>query len=738
VVPPRPIIAVLDFKPLLPHPDNIWISPGLAEMFRSELAEEERIQILSGPETTRVLRDLDSNFPDDARLAALSGASLALEGSYALKGNQIRVDVVVRAMGEPFSRVVSATQIVDEVDLFAAVRSIGASLRSGLGSIALNASTVNYLPETKEGRKLYFLGLDHLARLESAGARDLLAKAVHLEPERAAIRVALAEAWMRLGYESKFRDQLERASKYANQLPRMKELEFRARLYEARTEPEKALKVLSATWEVFPDSVERGIQLVEHLCAAGKASEAEAVLKQLRSLPKLASDDPRLDLAQAAIAEARSDFLEEVSSAEVAERKATKIGARSLAALALRRKAWGFNSLGRRAESQMAAAEAAKIYRALGDHVSVGKATKDLADSIDDEGHHEKGKLLYRDALQAFQTAGFRAGEAVILNNMGFCLLELGEIIEAENAFEKSLQIADHLKDQGKAGLAWNGLGIVRKRRGDLLGAYYAYSKALKISENRLDEHRSATILGNRAIVDQDLGNLEKARVDLKNSMEQLGKLKDEPGVARSLGSLGELAYLSGDMEMARELFGKQMKLSETLAERRYRAYAFMGLGKVSRTLKKFADAERYFMESRGIREDLKERGLVARTDLALSQLFLLNNSPSKAAHHAKAAHGVFRQQGERPQEIEAEATLAASLCASGKMGDARKHANHVFQILPSIKELPSKLSAQIILSQSTCALTPEVRASLHMEARLAASRLGYKVFLHSAPGGDH
>ena len=174
-------------------------------------------------------------------------------------------------------------------------------------------------------------------------------------------------AWAVLGYQRNAESQSQRALDLAGGLPHEEKLNVEGRYRAFAGEWNRAAEIYKSLWMVFPDQIEYGLRLIDAETAAGKGDEAFATVAGLRRLPSLLADNPRIDLAEAAISEAISDFKREQTAAVRAAEKAERVGARLLLANALLRDCWASNNLADRGRALAAARRAKDIFSEVGD-----------------------------------------------------------------------------------------------------------------------------------------------------------------------------------------------------------------------------------------------------------------------------------------------------------------------------------------------------------------------------------
>jgi len=194
----RPAVAVLGFRNLSGRSDVAWLSTALSEMLNTELAAGEQLRTIPGEDVARMkielsLPDTDSLAADTlARVHNSLGASLVVLGSFVEVGKgpdtQLRLNLRLQdaASGETLA---SVSQTGTERQLFEIVDRVSIELRGTLEAGELSsgqaADVRASLPSSLQAARLYSEGVSRLRLFDALGARDLLEKAVSVDPENA-------------------------------------------------------------------------------------------------------------------------------------------------------------------------------------------------------------------------------------------------------------------------------------------------------------------------------------------------------------------------------------------------------------------------------------------------------------------------------------------------------------------------------------------------------------------------
>src|SRR3984885_13894773 len=342
---PRRSIAVLGFRNLSGRPEEGWLSTALAEMLSTELEAGEKLRLVSGEDIARTKRDLPLADADSlsrntlARLHKDLDSDLIVLGSYTALGEKpgTRIRLDLRLQDTVAGETVADVAVVgSEADLFDMVSQAGSRLREKLGvkavspveAVSVRASS----PSNREAARLYSEGLARLRVLDALEARDLLQQAIAADPKFSLAHSALAEAWSRLGYDKKAQQEARQAYDLSANLSREERLEVEGRYRDIDHEYEKAIEIYRALFTLFPDNVDYGLKLAAVQTRGSKGHDALATVESLRKLAPRASEDPRIDLEEAAAWGGQGDLKHEEQPLARAVEKAKAQGSRLILA----------------------------------------------------------------------------------------------------------------------------------------------------------------------------------------------------------------------------------------------------------------------------------------------------------------------------------------------------------------------------------------------------------------------
>src|SRR5882762_10393251 len=348
-------LAVLGFRNLTGRTEVAWLSTALSEMLTAELAAGGKLNPVSGEDVIRVKRDLSlaeaDGFSKETldRIRKYLGPGVVLSGSYVSLGKetarQIRLQLILQDT-ETGETIATLSETGTEGLLFDLVSRTGALLRGKLrvgevpASEALNPKGT--LPRNLEAQRLYSEGLNKLRLDQPAAARDALERAVRADPNYALGHSVLADAWSVLGYEDKAKEQANIAFTLSSTLAPEEALSIEAKYRESAKDWSRSVEIYQKLCQFSPNSLEYRLRLVKSQTSGGKGKEALTTLAEIRKLPSRISEDPRIDLAEALIAESLGDFKREQAAAARGAAKGRSRGMRLLTARAHLRECWAF------------------------------------------------------------------------------------------------------------------------------------------------------------------------------------------------------------------------------------------------------------------------------------------------------------------------------------------------------------------------------------------------------------
>ena len=640
---PRPAVAVLRFENLSREERAAYLGDSLFQMLPTELTAAGDLRMISAEEIDRALRDLglspsgSLSVPTLSRLRGRLGADIVVSGTYLVAGAARSTRFDVQAQDTRTGATVAAFNETGREEAFLnTLASVGERLRERLGARDLSAGETEAArasrPSSLEAARLYAEGLASLRRFELLHARDLLRQAVTADPANPLLHSALGAAWSALGYDEPARSEARRAFELSTRLRREDRRLIEARQHEAAQEWEPAIAIYRELADYFPDNLEYGLRLAAVQTASGAPGEALATLESLRRTSEPARADPRLDLAEAEAAKASSDARRQRTAALRAEDKAKGLGARSLIAQALLFQGQAALALGEPPAALAKLAEAAAIYRQVGDRAGQARAANTRGVALEGQGNLDGAEASYREALGIYREIGNDFGAAGMVNNLAILSVGRGRLAEARQRLEQALAGFQATGHKAAAASAVTNLGAIADQQGDQAGYRARLEQALAIYR----------------------------------------EVGDRGSEARTQLNLGRADFTAGDLAAAERGIGEALRIDRALGDRSATAVALQDQGAVQLRRGDLATAEGSFLEARDIQKALGEKASLADCTLDLAVAALERGDPQAAEARAGEALALFHQAGLAEREAEVQGFLARVRLEQGKPEEAR------------------------------------------------------------------
>jgi tetratricopeptide (TPR) repeat protein/DNA-binding winged helix-turn-helix (wHTH) protein len=642
-VPLRKTLAVLGFQNVSGRAEDDWLATAFSEMLRTELAGGEKLRLVSGEDVANLRMSAPWSQSDSldqettSRLGTELNSELLILGSYTTVGKadhrQLRLDVRLQdaKTGEVLTEI---AETGGNQELFQMVSRVGAKLRDRLGVPRLEetdeAGVLAALPLDPEAARFYALGIAKLRQFDASAAKDLLGQAVKVDPKFSLGHAMLARAWSQLGYEQKRREETRKALDLSTDLPRAERMLVEGDFYESLANHEQAASVYHALFELFPDSVQYGLQLANAQLAAGHASEAAQTIKELRRLPPPGSDDPLIDLTEAKILTNKPASLLLIRSALA---KTSTQGKKLVYAQARRDECIAL-VYGDHPEQAMASCrEAYDTFLAVGNRLTAADALRLMADQLSSEGHAEEAIATYQKALSILQELGEHEKTGAVLNNMAGVFANQGKMDRAEDFYRQAKTHFEQAGDKYNVGTALGNIADIQYLRGDLPGAEKLYQQTI-ILESTLDH-------GDPSYAMYRLGDLELT--------------EGQPEVARHHAeqAIGILGPMQGGYQ--------------------YLTSAMLVLGDALETEGDLKGARKQFEDALAIRQKMGEVDLISETQTALADLDLEEGKPEQAEALLRTAIAQFEKEKEDPDASSAYVVLSRALLMRGKTDEAKQ-----------------------------------------------------------------
>ncbi|MBA3915555.1 MAG: tetratricopeptide repeat protein, partial [Acidobacteriales bacterium] len=728
----RRSVAVIGFRNLSGRPEAAWLSTAIAEMLTTELGAGEHLLTISGENVARVRRDLslpdvDALAPDTLEKVRKNlGTDFVVLGSFLDLGGpdqQIRLDL--RLQDAAAGRTVAVvSQKGSESQLDALVTGAGTQLLEKLGISELpqagESAVKASMPANLEAARYYAEGLQKMRSYDVLGARDLLQKAVTLDPRHAPSWATLSSAWRLLGYNTKAKEAAQRAFNLTSTLSREERLLVEGQFYTASNQTGKALDAYRSLLTLAPDNVDYGIRLAQAQIYAGQANDALATIAQLRRMPAPRNEDLRIDLAELNAAHLLSDYKREQQVAATLATKSEQQGARLMMASARLAECSALRNLGNPQAGIPACQDAQRVSAAAGDQFGVAKALNGLGNAYYDQGDLERAKTAYREAAGIYRQIGSEGGLAGALDNLASVVGDQGDTAQAKKLSEESLALYRRVDDKINITATLNNIAAELLAEGHLTSALKPLEESLALARQINSASAAGTALTNIGDVRLALGDIPAAKDSYQQSYDAFRKNDEKGKSAYPANGLGEVLLESGDIPGAKAQFQEALELSKD-SEKHESAVALFRLGMLALQQGDFAEAHRQLDASIALRSELGEKEALLESRIGAARVLVEEGNAPEAMVALRHCIEAAVQQKSPESQVLARALLAQVLA---EQGDRKQASSEIRQAeaLATHSEVRSLRLRVDVISARVRTLSGDPKSAIEPLQRIVAA----------------
>jgi DNA-binding winged helix-turn-helix (wHTH) protein/tetratricopeptide (TPR) repeat protein len=644
----RTSVAVIGFNNASGRAGDAWLSTAFSEMLSTELAAGEKLRLVSGEDIVNLR--LSSPWPQTdtlaqpttARIGTALNSDLLVLGSYAnvgkLENGQLRLDV--RLQDAKTGRIlVEAAETGSTQNLFDLISRIGAKLRNRLGVPGITEveepNVLASLPSNPEAARLYSRGLVKLREYDYLAARGLFEEAIKADPKFALAHSMLSRADIFLGHDDQAKAEAKRGLDLASGLSRVRRMEIEASYYHANADRARAADIYRVLFNLFPDSLDYGLQLAKLELESYHPEQALETVHQLRQLPAPARDDPGIDLREGGIL-----FPKDLQSVDRLWHSAAEKAASQGKKLVYAKAEENLCYLNRpHLPSPAECREAYEIYVAAGNRAEAGSCLQLMAEANRLGGHQVEAVPLYERALRMFREAGSREMIGVTLNNLSLVLENEGQWGRAEQAYREAKQNFEAVNDWANTSGAISNIADIEVLRGHLREAAEMYPKSWELADSSgRARHEYAHFQYGSLLLIQ--GDLKRARSEVEPQVASLRAYGGDPWLlAIALSIVGDIQKAERNLDGARKNYQEAMEILK------------------------------------------KANSSIATTQVSLAELSIAEGHPDAAEPLLREAIAEFEKEKSAGQKFSGYLSLSRAFLAQAKLSEARDALSHAHEL---------------------------------------------------------
>ena len=229
-------------------------------------------------------------------------------------------------------------------------------------------------------------------------------------------------------------------------------------------------------------------------------------------------------------------------------------------------------------------------------------------------------------------------------NRLGHILSRVGRLDEAQETFEKVLELA--VADKSWEGIAYIDLGNIYRIRGEITQAEEYHQKALKIFEALDRKEGLANVYTNLGTIYQTSGELDRAEEYYRKGLEIDEALGDKEGLAATYGNLGSIYGIRGELDRAEEYYRKGLEIDEALGDKEGLAATYGNLGIIYQIRGDLKRAEEYLRQSLEIEEALDNKEGLANAYVNLGNIYQARGDLDRACDYWRKSLKLYTEIG--------------------------------------------------------------------------------------------
>jgi CHAT domain-containing protein len=347
------------------------------------------------------------------------------------------------------------------------------------------------------------------------------------------------------------------------------------------------------------------------------------------------------------------------------------------------------------------------LHRAL-DLAKALNDAREQARALDKLGivHHRKADKadvvmgFYSESLRLWRLLGDRAGEAVVLFDLGVLCSDSGDAAQALDYYEQSLELRRTKGSLADQALTLAGIGLVHRNRGDAALALDFFTRGLDLARRSGDRSAEAFLLYSTASFHLHRGELQPAIELFTASLDLYQMEGDLSQEAWLLTSLGSANVSLGDLDRALDCYQRALEIQRGAKGRVGELYALLFIGWVQQLQGNTEAALESYSQALQIGRSAANPLGLGRALYFLGRIDLRLNRADAAAGLLQEALANFKDQGSVMDEARTLIELGRAAHALGDDEQAEQHLQRALDLGRSLQNFIVQTDAQGALAR--------------------------------------
>lgn len=276
-------------------------------------------------------------------------------------------------------------------------------------------------------------------------------------------------------------------------------------------------------------------------------------------------------------------------------------------------------------------------------------------------GELSEADIAYQTVLQLDVKESDKRKIAKVFCKMGEALRVRGELESAVVMYNNALKIDHALGDKKAMAIGYNEIGSILLTHGDLNKALDMFNKALELDRFSGKKLNAACNYSSLGTVYLELGELKNADEMYSRALDIFQALNNKDGIASCYINLGIVKRKRGDRNDAISMFNKSLEIFTAIGKKDGIANCYSNMGIIYLDRGELDNAAHMFKTSMEMYQSLAEKAHVANCYANLGYVHWNRGELNEAIGMFKIALALFREVGARPK-IETTQKLLDSL----------------------------------------------------------------------------
>ena len=286
-------------------------------------------------------------------------------------------------------------------------------------------------------------------------------------------------------------------------------------------------------------------------------------------------------------------------------------------------------------------------------------------------GQLQEANELYERALEIAIELGYRENEAAILNNIGLIFHGKGNYSEAMDFYQRSLNISNEIDLPYVELLTLNNIGTINLSQGNYSQAIDYYERSIEISKILQSIGSEIVAVNNIGGIYLLQGNYAQALETFERNLTLIREVGDDTSEAQILGNIGNVYLTQGSYAEARDYFQQALQLGQKIDSPVTESLALTNIGGTYFAQENYEQAISYLEQSLSISQSLGDRTSEAITLVGIGSIYLAQEELEQASDYLMQGLEIAKEIGNRSSETLATANIATAYRLQGKYAEA-------------------------------------------------------------------